>query len=151
MDKKVVWGEPILTKKERKAGEYGSYKEFLVKANKVHEEQQKAQEYLQKALKPMLMLLEMRLSKGSPLIVRRPLEYSCSKFNPQSGSFVSAKDVVLPGTKLLLKSLDPHLREFVFIDGQGNEVAISYDEKNKLMTQTDIFETAQEYLEKVGE
>lgn len=149
MSKKVVWPEPVLAKKTLKKGQYNSYKEYIAKANARFEEQQKATEYLQKAFKPMITLLEMRLRKGEALYIMRPLTYLTSK--SVGGRFENVKETLLPGTRLLLKSLDPNLQEFVFEDGLGEEVSISFADKNKLMTQTDIFETVQKYFENVGE
>ena len=48
MSKKVLWKDTPFQPK-RQAGTYGSYREFLEKATKIQEEQERAQEYLAKA------------------------------------------------------------------------------------------------------
>ena len=71
--------------------------------------------------------------------------------NPKPDKFVDVVKTINPGTMLVLKSIDPNLREFVFNDGEGKEHAISYDDRNALMTQTDVFETVQKLMEGKGE
>lgn len=163
--KKVVWGTPKVLKPVPKGG-YSSMKEKLAKANALRLEQELAQQYLQ-TIKPALQkVLEFRLAKGEPLIVMRPLRYQTSLLKSQmedeidrsfynqgssqneNDSFVDVMQTINPGTRLVLKSLDPNLREFIFKDGEGREHPISYDDQNKLLTQTDIFETVREYLSK---
>ena len=164
--KKVVWAEG----KYRAAagpGRYASIAEALEKSDRYRLEQEKAHDYLVKALPAMLKLLEIRFTNGEPLTVMRPLKYQTSMLksqmedeidrsfynnsSPQQDKFVDVVQTINPGTLLMLKSLDPNLREFVFKDGLGKEHAISYDERNKLLTQTDIFETVQTLFEGKGE
>lgn len=165
--KKVIWEEGKYTSATR-PGTYRSFGEFMAKADKLREEQEQAQSYLVKAMHPMLKLLEIRLQSGSPLLVMRPLSYQTSMLksqmedeldrsfyntdkNPQQDKFVDTVKTINPGTQIVLKSLDPNLREFIFVDGLGKEHAISYDDRNKLLTQTDIFETVKQFLETKGE
>lgn len=168
--KKVVWTPPSsIHNPKKQAGQYGSFKELVQKANRVREEQEQAQAYLHKAMPAMLKLLEMRLQKGEALRVMRPIRYQTSKLqselqkseyddgfynNPNRSAndkFVDVVETVLPGTQLVLKALDPNLREFIFQDGGGKEYAIPFETRNQLMTQTDVFETVRGLFEDRGE
>lgn len=159
--KKVVWGEGRYTAKI--SGTYSSFNEFFQKAEKFRLEQERANEYLAKAQPAMLKLLEIRFSNNYPLTVMRPLHYRTSvlkssmqdeldksyyRQQAQSDSFVDVVKTINPGTQLLLKGLDTQLREFIFQDAVGVEHCISFDERNLLMTQTDIFEVIEEYFKK---
>lgn len=165
--KKVIWGDGKFAS-QKPAGHYGSFGEFVAKAEAFKAEQRKATSYLQKAMPAMLKLLEMRITGGEPLTVMRPLTYMTSvlkssleddldkSFYNNSGSnasdsFIDVRKTINPGTQIILKSLDPQLREFIFQDALGKEHAISYDERNALLTQTDIFETVQKLFEGKGE
>jgi hypothetical protein len=158
MKKTVNWPAPKVTSAKRAAGSYGSFKEFAQKADALAQEQERAQEYLGKAFPVMLKLLEYRLRNQEPLIVMRPLRYQTSEMeksdDPRStriGKFVDRIAVINPGTQLVLKAIDPTLQEFVFEDAQKREYALNFVERNNLMTQTDIYETVRNYLEKVQE
>jgi len=165
--KKVVWGEGKFTS-ATKPGHYRSFTEVLEKAEVLRKEQELAQTYLVKALPAMLKLLEIRITNGEPLQVMRPLRYtsSCLKSEMEddldksfynsdkssaNDSFVTVVKTINPGTRLVLKGLDPNLREFIFQDGIGKEHSISYDERNSILTQTDIFETVKKLFESKGE
>lgn len=166
--KKVVWGDGKYTSAPR-PGHYRTLGEAMEKGNRFRAEQEKAQSYLIKALPAMLKLLEIRMTNGDPLFVMRPLQYetSClksemedeldksfyntSKTNGADNKFINVVKTVNPGTKLMLKSLDPTMREFIFVDAMNNEHPISYDDRNKLLTQTDIFETVQKLFEGKGD
>lgn len=162
--KKVVWGEGKFSSAVR-PGHYRSFSEFLAKGEALRAEQEKAQSYLEKALPVMVKALELRLQSREALYVMRPLRYrtSCLKseleddldksfYNTDKNGgandkFVDTVRVINPGTQLILKALDPNLREFIFQDGLGKEHSISYDDRNALMTQTDIFEIVQKFFE----
>lgn len=168
MTKRVVWSDGKV-QAARPAGTYSSYAEYLTKAERFREEQASAQAYLAKAELPMLKLLELRFTKGEPLIVMRPLRYQTSEIegsnhdeldksfynthkssNDKMSKFIDVVKTIYPGTQLMLKGLDTQMREFIFTDGGGKEHAISFDERRALLTQTDIFETVREYFEKQG-
>jgi hypothetical protein len=168
MKKVVTWGSPKIASAKKAAGSYGSYAEFLAKSNAIHAEQELANEYLSKAMPALVALLDYKLRNHEPLIVMRPLRYQTSdvaKADPVDDAFYNnskrssqgeAKytDVIrtiLPGTQLMLKSLDMTLQEFVFNDAMGNEHAISFVDRNALMTQTSIFEEVRSFLETKGE
>lgn len=162
MSKKVVWGDGTIQRVKR-PGTYSSYAEFIEKADKLRVEQETAQAYLQKAGPAMSKLLEMRFAKGDALIVMRPLKYQTSALQSsledeidrgfyksdygKPDKFVDVIKVINPGTQLVLKALDPNLREFILVDGLGKEHCVSFDDKNALMTQTDIFETIRNLFE----
>jgi hypothetical protein len=164
--KKVVWGEGKYTA-ARRPGSYSSFGELMQKSELIKAEQEKAQSYLVKALPAMLKLLEIRISNNEPLIVMRPLRYQTSVLksemedeldksfynqdkNNANDSYINVVKTINPGTQLVLKALDPNLREFIFTDALGKEHPISYDERNSILTQTDIFETVQKLFEGKG-
>lgn len=166
--KKVVWGEGKYSSQPQR-GHYRSLAEAMEKGDRFRAEQEKAMSYLEKAMPAMLKLLEIRMTNAQPLIVMRPFQYQTSMLksqmedeldrsfynsDKQSGAdnkFVNVMKTVNPGTQLMLKALDPTMREFIFVDGMGAEHPISYDDRNKLLTQTDIFETVQKLFEGKGD
>lgn len=158
--KKVIWGPPKIATANKKPGTYGSYRELLEKSAERDAEQKEAEAFLVKAMPAMVALLEYKLRNREPLVVMRPLRYQTSELPEQDGFYKSDtqkptfKDVIktiLPGTQLMLKSLDLALNEFVFEDAMGNEHAINFVERNNLMTQTSVFEEVKNYLETKGE
>ena len=166
MKKKVTWAEPKLQNmnspfmKGRK-----TFKEVWDRAQKMESEQQQAIQFLNKAMPAMVALLEYKLRNHEPLVVMRPLRYQTSEIQGKSGDavednfynvrkseekpskFVDVVKEILPGTQLVLKSIDPVLSEFVFEDHAGTEHAISFEDRNKLMTQTNVFEEVKKYIE----
>lgn len=162
MSKKVSWGDPKIASAKRAPGTYSSFQELLQKSNAIRAEQEEAQAYLQKAMPAMIALLEYKLRNQEPLVVMRPLRYQTSALNTEEddGFYKSQaqdpkfKDVfktIMPGTQLVLKSLDMALQEFVFVDAMGNEHALNFAERNNLLTQTSIFEEVKQFLETKGE
>lgn len=171
MSKKVIWGPGKYTSANRRPGHYRSLNEAMAKGRAYESELKKAQEMLQKAKPAMEELFKIRIEKGYPFVVMRTLEYQTSEMpgaqedeidrafyggvssmdeeirKARGAKFVDVKKTIVPGTTLLLKSIDNNLHEFVFVDGVGKEHAISFEEKHKLLTQTDIFETVQKFLE----
>lgn len=160
MSKKVIWEDKPIG---RPAGTYRTYADFVKKAETLRVEQEEAQAYLLKALPAMKKLLEIRFASHEPLTVIRPLRYQTSVLestlrddidksfynerNARPDKFVIVTNTVVPGTQLILKGVDPNLREFIFKDALGVEHCISYDEQNALMTQTDVFETVRDLFE----
>lgn len=168
MSKKIVtWDQPKIASAAVKPGHYRSFAEFMAKANALAEEQQAAEAYLQKAMPAMVALLEFKMRTREPLLVMRPLRYQTSEivkgdaiddafYNRRSDDrpadkFTDVIKTILPGTQLILKSLDTALSEFIFEDGMGNEHCLSFSERNNLMTQTSVFEEVRNYLETKGE
>ena len=162
MKKVVRWDAPKISSAKRLPGAYGSYQEFLQKANVLQAEQEAAQNYLQKAMGPMVALLEYKLRHREPLVVMRPLRYQTSELDgDQDDGFYKSRSAnpkfkdtvrtILPGTQLMLKSLDMSLQEFVFEDAMGKEHALNFSERNNLLTQTNIFEEVKSFLESKGE
>ena len=161
--KKVVWQQPKIASAV-KGGKYRTMREAVEKSNKLLREQEKANEYLKKAMPAMTELLKMRLAERRPLIVMRPLQYRTSelekaqeddgfyaKRQDKPRKFIDVRKTIMPGTQLMFKSIDQTLMEFVFEDALGTEHAISFDDKNLLMTQTDVFETVRKLFEDRGE
>lgn len=162
--KKVTWGEPQFQNPNspflRKSK---SFKEMWEAGQQLEREQEEAQAFLTKAMPAMVALLEYKLRNREPLVVMRPLRYQTSEvqsedddgfYKSSSSNVPRFKDVIktiLPGTQLLLKSLDMTLQEFVFEDALGNEHAVNFAERNNLMTQTSIFEEVKKFLEAKGE
>ena len=164
MSKKVTWGPPKISSAKKTPGTYSSFQEFFQKAEGFRKEQEEANEYLRKAYPGMLALLDWKIKNGEALVVMRPLQYQTSELPGQGdddGFYKSQpslnpkfQDVIktlTPGTMLMFKSFDAVLQEFVFEDGQGREHAINVTDRNKLLTQTDIFETVKKYFEDKGE
>lgn len=162
MKKQVTWGLPKIASAKRAPGTYGSFRELMEKSKSLQQEQEEAQSYLAKAMPAMVALLEYKLRNQEPLIVMRPLRYQTSDINSEEddGFYKSTsrdpkfKDVIktiLPGTQLMLKSLDMALQEFVFQDASGNEHSLNFVERNNILTQTNIYEEVKSYLESKGE
>lgn len=162
MKKQVNWGPPKIASAKRAPGTYGSFRELMEKSSNLQQEQQEAQNFLAKAMPAMVALLEYKLRNQEPLIVMRPLRYQTSDINQEEddGFYKSSnkdpkfKDVIrtiLPGTQLVLKSLDMALQEFVFQDASGKEHSLNFVERNNILTQTNIFEEVKSYLESKGE
>ncbi len=158
--KKVSWGPPKIASAKQAPGTYRSFAELLEKSNAMRAEQEAAEAYLVKAMPAMVALLEYKLRHGEPLIVMRPLRYETSelpendgfyKSDTQKPEFKMVTKVILPGTQLMLKSLDTALNEFVFEDAMGNEHSMNFTERNNLLTQTSIYEEVRNYLETKGE
>lgn len=161
--KKVTWGEPKITAAQA-PGTYRTYKEMIQKAQLIEAEQQEATAFLQKAMPAMLALLNYKLQNNQPLVVMRPLRYATSEMHQEedddgfykssaSSSSPKFKDVVkviMPGTQLVLKSLDMAMNEFIFQDAQGKEYALNFCERNNLLTQTSIFEEVKNYIKNQG-
>jgi hypothetical protein len=137
---------------------------MLQKTEGIRQEQQQAIDYLQKAMPAMVKLLEVRIQNNWPLQVMRPLRYRTSELMSKSdgndgfysngksaGSdkFVDIVKTIMPGTKLMLKSIDPTMCEFIFVDGMDQEHAISFEDRNQLLTQTDLFECTRAYFEQI--
>jgi len=176
MSKKIVWKDTPYSPK-RKAGTYSSYREFLEKANKLQDEQEKAREYLNKAKPAMSKLLEIRMTNGEPLTVMRPFRYQTTVMRSEllkgsedaasdaafyggaandpnneftkakNATFVEVTKTINPGMQIILKGIDPNLREFIFQDALGEEHAIPYDSRDALMMQTNVFEDVQKLME----
>lgn len=160
--KRVSWPEPKIHEPKRKAGTYGSFREMMAKTEGIRKEQEQAQEFLQKAHPYMLKLLEYRLANNHPLTVMRPFRYQTSEIqkaeeddgfysNRRSSSipkFVDVIKVITPGTQLVLKSIDNMMQEFIFEDALNKEYCLSFSERDNMMTQTDIWETTRDFLDK---
>lgn len=163
MEKKVVWGPPKISSAKQRPGTYRTYGEFLAKANAIQQEQEKAQEFLRKAMPAMVALFEYKLRHNEPLVVMRPLRYQTSELNidpddsfyksssTSQPRFIDKIKTILPGSQLMLKSLDMSLQEFVFVDAQGNEHGLNFSERDNLLTQTAIYEETLKFLEIKGD
>lgn len=167
--KKVSWGAPKIASAKQAPGTYRSFRELLEKTEVIRAEQEEAQEYLVKAMPAMVALLEYKLRTKEPLFVMRPLRYQTSEiekgdaiddafYNNRNNANAKPNDkftdvirTILPGTQLILKTLDMSLQEFVFEDAMGNEHSLNFCERNNLLTQTSIFEEVKSFLEDKGE
>lgn len=173
MSKKVDWGATYKPFGTQTMGgnqpKYKSGKEYFAKAIEEQKVQESIQENFQKALPALESLLKCRLESGSPLVVMRPLTYVTSELVHQyeqtwsnernefvngesrGAQFQDVQKALRPGTELVLKSLDPNMSEFLFVDQQGNEVALPYSAKMELMTKTNIYESVIAFMNKRGE
>ena len=160
MKKVVKWTEPVLQKNFVGGVKPRTFKELWDRGQKLEKEQQEAFEYMNKAMPVMVTLLEYKLMHREPLVVMRPLVYQTSDLESKQDEdgfynvrksgrekFVDVKRTIMPWTQLLLKGLDPTLQEFIFEDGTGKEHSISYMDRDKLLTQTSIFEEIKAYFE----
>lgn len=159
MKKVVTWGQPKIASAKLNPGQYSSFREMFEKAQVLQAEQEQAVEYLQKAMPALVALLKFKLEHEEPLIVMRPLQYQTSELeksdddgfyvnrNPRPPKFIDVVKTIMPGTRLMIKSLDMSLQEFVFEDGQKREHSISFAERDKLLTQTNVFEEVRQFLE----
>lgn len=164
MSKKVVtWDAPKLHKAEGTGKKARTFKEMWERGQQVEKEQQEAQAYLQKAMPGMQAIFDLKAQRGEPFVVMRPLNYMTSGLNVEEDDgfyavkkseqpkFVDQQKTIMPGTSLILKAVDSVLNEYIFVDGRGKEHAISMDQKNAILTQTDVFETVKQYLDLKGE
>lgn len=163
--KKVTWGPPVLQSNFMGGKKPRSFQELWKAGQDLQKEQEQANEYLAKAMPALVALLEYKLKVREPLVVMRPLRYATSEIeksdeiddgfynrrpDEKPKKFVDVVKTILPGTQLMLKSLDMTLQEFVFEDALGNEHALNFAERNNLLTQTNIFEEVKAFLEIKG-
>lgn len=164
MKKVVRWDAPKIASAKLIKGGYKSFHDMFKKAVDREEEQRQADAYLQKMMPALVALLEYKLAHGEPLLVMRPLNYQTSVMQSDEDDgfysvsksqdekelvkFVDVMRTITPGTQLILKSLDPVLQEFVFNDARGKEHAINYQDRDKLLTQTTIYEEVKGLLER---
>lgn len=165
MSKKVTWGPGKISSANRAPGTYNSFQELIQKSNAMKAEQEEAQDYLKKAMPALVAMLDYKLRNQEPLIVMRPLRYQTSEIggSDDNDGFYSVRKseanpkfqdsikTIMPGTRLMLKSLDMSLQEFVFEDGTGKEHALNFCERDNLLTQTNIFEEVRNYFVTKGE
>ena len=153
--KKVVWGEPQLQNPNSPYIQgVRNFKDEWAKALERDEEEQAAVAFLQKARPGMAALLEMKLKGQEPLIVMRPIQYTATETvnksgNPERPNFKieMVQKMIYPGTQLVLKSIDPNMQSFIFVNGAGEEVELGYGERDKLMTHTNIYELTKHFIE----
>lgn len=167
MKKSVTWGAPQLQSNFLGGKKPKTFQEMWKAGQELEKEQQAANEALAKAMPAMAALLEYKLRNNEPLVVMRPLQYQTSeivkgdeiddgfynrnKDEKPNDKFTDVMKTIYPGTQLMLKSLDMTLQEFVFQDALGKEHAINFADQRKLLTQTNIFEEVQKFLELKGE
>lgn len=150
--KKVSWPEPHVASRLKAPGTYGSYQELQVEMQSRQAEHEAAQQYFEKAAPVMNALFEYKLAHGEPLIVMRPFRYETSELvkGGNSASFQSRINVIMPGTQIILKSVEQTMQQFIFADALGNEHEIGFVERKNLLTQTNVFEETKSYLESKG-
>lgn len=130
-------------------------------ANAAQEQAQvDASETLMKSHAPFLMTyLNQVLSKGLPIKVLRPLSYETCKLDNDlddgfyykrdqgaASRFVDVVETIPVGTELMFKAVDSGIQEILFTDRNNKEYAIPFTDKQKLVTKTNVFEDAQQYL-----
>ncbi len=160
---KVKWDQAKISSASTQPGRYRTFNDMFKKAVERDNEQRQANDYLLKAMPALNALLEYKLKNNEPLVVMRPLQYQTSILNTQQdeddgfyanvskserlAQFVDVQNTIMPGTVLVLKALDNTLQEFIFRDGTGKEHCINFADKNKLLTQTTVFEEVKNFLE----
>lgn len=164
--KKVTWDSPVFQNPNSPfVGK--SFKQLWENGQKLEREYEDAQAYLKKALPAMVALLEIKLRDKEPLVVMRPLRYQTSeivkgdaiddafynrnKDEKPNDKFTDVIKTIMPGTKLILKSLDFALSEFIFQDQNGEEHALNFAERDNLLTQTNVYEETKKFFESIGE
>lgn len=144
---------------------YSSGKEYLQKAQDSMVEQEKAQEMLQKARPALETLLKSRLASKTPIVITQPMPYMTNelvtkygqyydekegwvddKDDPKGSYFQDVRKALPPGTQLILKGLDPNLREFIFENQHGEEVALPYNSQEQLMMYSNIYSDVMEFM-----
>lgn len=168
MTKVVNWDQPQLQNKNSPyLKNTKTFKELWKAGQELEKEQGEAEAYLAKAFPAMVALLEYKLRNREPLVVMRPLRYQTSEIvkadaiddafynvrrdEKPNDKFTDVVKTIMPGTQLMLKSIDTALQEFVFLDAMGKEHALNFAERNNLMTQTSIFEEVRSFLEIKGD
>lgn len=149
MKKSVVWGVPKINTVARAPGTYGSFKEFAKVQDARAAEQKEAAEYLNKAYPLMEALFRLKIENKEPFFIRRALRYQTADLEKSEGGrakFIDTIKTILPGTQIVLKSLDMSLQEFVFGDALGNEHAINFVDAKNIMMQSDIMESVRDFL-----
>lgn len=164
MKKSVVWGAPKITSAKMAPGHYRNYQEFAKVQNARAAEQQEAQEYLHKAYPLMEALFKLKIETKEPFFIMRPLRYQTSEIQKAdevddafyrgssnnekvNDKFVDTIKTIMPGTQIVLKSLDMSLQEFVFEDAMNQEHAINFVDAKNIMMQSDIFESVKSFLQ----
>lgn len=164
MSKVVTWGPPQLVDPNspfaKKQG-FSSLAEKFQAAQMERDEVEGAELFLQKARPAMLALLEIKMRNREPIYVMRPIAYEGTGFeksyDPRDPSIViNSKPVVerkmlLPGNRILFKSIDPNLHLFIFEDPRGEEVEIPFNDRDLLLTKTDIYEQVKNFMESIKE
>ena len=137
-----------------------SMKDRFAGAEAVQNQQSQA-EVLVKSHAPFLLeFLNQTLAKGLPLRVVAPLTYESSSLDNdlddgfyfkrsegQNSKFVAVHETIHAGTELMFKSVDSALQEILFTDQRQKEYAVPFEAKTLLVTCTDVFEKAQNYLQ----
>lgn len=148
MSKKINWAEiqklPFENRKLGVSG-YTSGKQMMAKAYATAESYQKIEANLAEIKPAMETLFALRLSRGTPFKVLRPLAYLGSEFIKSESSYGIGvfKDItktVNPGDTLLIKSIDKPMGLFIFTDNRGNEIEIAFNDREKIMMATDVYE-----------
>ncbi len=172
MSKSVDWEstyKPFGFQRNGPQPKYRSGKEYFQKAQEDQAQQEEMARNFQKSLPALEALLKCKLEDRSPLSVVRPIGYVTSDLvhvreqvedrvnggwkdgDVKYSQFQDVRKSVRPGTTLVLKSLDPHLQEFIFLDQDGKEVVLPYSAKMELMTKTNIYESVMAFMKKRGE
>lgn len=160
MNSAVIWPQGKFTSAKAAVMQGQSMAERFTKAAETQKEQEKAEELLKKAHGPMNELLKVRLLERTPLKVVRDFAYRASameneeeddgfyqiKKSESIGKFKDVRKVCTAGTVLMFKSLDMGLREFIFKDQTNKEHAISFDDKNLLLTNTSIYQDVCKFM-----
>ena len=173
MSKKLDWDElykPFGTQTvDGVQPKYRSGRELLQKRMEEQKNTERLQKNFYKIVPALEALLKCRMESGNPLEVRRSISYTNSELvhtyaqvedrenggwkngDVQYSQFQDVEKSLAPGTKLILKSLDPTMNEFIFEDQLGNEIILPYLSKQQLMTQTDIYESVLDFMNKQGD
>lgn len=167
MSKKIDWNSTYtpkvgdITRGVGNRNTAGSMKDSFKKSYEQLFEQQKAEETLAKAMPVMNNILVDRMVNRRPLIVMRPLPYTTeslggdeeddgfynNSIKGENATFKSITKVLPVGTQLTFIQLEKSMNQMWFKTQSGEEIGIYLEERNRLLTQTDIYEVVKKGLE----
>ncbi len=148
MSKKINWQNGKYSSSV-KSGTYRSMKDKFAKSADEQREYEQIQAHREQLLPVMSELLKIRMLDRTPLNVMRPLNYQTSELqkSDRGGRFVDTVKQITPGSQLIFKNMNQTMQYFLFEDARtGQEHEISFVDREKLMTQTDIYNVASKYL-----
>lgn len=126
MSKTVNWNSNYTPIKQKVAGKYNSYAEFIAKAKAVADDQKNAEDNLNKLLPALIKNLNMHIQRGLTIEVAAPFAYMTEVVVKGStkANFVSGQEVCYAGSKLVIKGFEKTLNQMIFEDQTGKEVPI---------------------------
>lgn len=154
----MIWPEAKITSVRQDL----SMKARFAQATQERDFAEQAQNLMKSQAPLMERILLHTLAQTKTLYVNRSLKFQTSELSTEQedpdnfyfvrksqeslGKYVDVVKEIPAGTTLMLKSLDPTMQEFIFLDQHQREWAIPYVSKPALCTQTHVYELTQELL-----